>query len=1134
MLSHESKARKLRCIGVIGALLVPITVFQLSNSTQYRLFFPPDFVLMSQSLSCARCTSFGSFFGQTGPKFGNNLCNVTITMPKSHCSTCGRSFKSAQYYIQHLDQRKNRKCRAEFQLRLKLFTPPGPNQKTNTESVTSTHTAVSLQSANGAQRSLDFAQQQDEVNNDTPNINDNLMDWENEEDEIPQQQDETAPPQQDPVQAANIPDNLPNHDPSTNAKSSFINETFKEFVQTSLKNRSWVDTNLQAGIELMNVLHQNGIVSLYDTIMDWHVTYLEAKKRVTKTQLFEKLRKRYNMEGCTPYETTVTLPSSQVVARVPCHDAWSMVMDLLTDPRIVPDDYLWFDDDPFGNPPAEWIEMADINDGLAYRRTYEQLILPQPFTNSGRRRVLLPVICYMDGCVTGFNENLAIEFMKFTFGIFNSKARDKDYVWRNLGAVPQFQKVRAKAAQQIQKSGHVDALEYLSVSDSDVDNPNLRKFTHDFDYERYINSSDNEEEMCNVPIPETDAQDLHVILQVIMDGMKQIFRTGGFEWDFFHRGSVKRVQLIPFLLFIKGDTVEHDKFTGRYGARNKGVKSLCRYCTCPTDQVDNPYADHPRKTPQMISELIRKRDMDGLKQLSQQFIFNMWYEFGFGLHNQLSIHGACPMELLHWIQLGMYKYSRSTFFERLGPYSEISRTINTIASEMGWVFQRQSDRDIPRTKYTKGIQRGVLMAHEMTGLMLVLIATLRSTGGRAAILADNNTNFPDEQSIENWIMLLELQIEFEAWLKSKTMSVAVVIRLRTKVRELMNLTKLIGNRQKGMQYKTNNFHSTKHVPDDILMFGPPHCVNTKSNEMHHKADKKSAKMTQKRPDSFDFQCTQRVDDRRVIEMAIEELKGRPKWDYFHGFQRQNQHKSDLILAKERKQRVSSPKKSTDEPILTGVKAVFRYDEGKEEYVYRVESEMQRKNRYQYGQEFVGCIADLTEEVVEYVKEMTVFSELDLPDSSKFRASPYFQGKPWYDWAIARVGTAIEGFEQRKVPVQIRGFVDLRALPPDNGTKYVPGVYMIVEPTRLNPDMVEVRRSDIFVSYLKEAWPNGGIKREILPIENIESVACVIPDIAHESKRAFFRVRPPSQWTELFETWVNSDHLTPHVEPDIGE
>ena len=49
-----------------------------------------------------------------------------------------------------------------------------------------------------------------------------------------------------------------------------------------------------------------------------------------------------------------------------------------------------------------------------------------------------------------------------------------------------------------------------------------------------------------------------------------------------------------------------------------------------------------------------------------------------------------------------------------------------------------------------------------------------------------------------------------------------------------------------MGFKTMNFHGMLHVPDDILCFGPPHTVNTMSNESHHKPDKKLAKRTQKK------------------------------------------------------------------------------------------------------------------------------------------------------------------------------------------------------------------------------------------------------------------------------------------------
>ena len=175
-----------------------------------------------------------------------------------------------------------------------------------------------------------------------------------------------------------------------------------------------------------------------------------------------------------------------------------------------------------------------------------------------------------------------------------------------------------------------------------------------------------------------------------------------------------------------------------------------------------------------MTQLVRKHDLEELKSASQQDIFNVWYEFEFGSHNKLGIHGACPMELLHWIQLGIYKHAREALFCQFGPYSQLSKRFNELASQMGYLFQRQSDRACPRTKFTKGVQKGTLMAHEMTGLMLVLVATLRSSSGQFEIMASNNDNFLTLDAISGWILLLETLLEFESWLKSSEMSVPVV------------------------------------------------------------------------------------------------------------------------------------------------------------------------------------------------------------------------------------------------------------------------------------------------------------------------------------------------------------------------
>ena len=269
-------------------------------------------------------------------------------------------------------------------------------------------------------------------------------------------------------------------------------------------------------------------------------------------------------------------------------------------------------------------------------------------------------------------------------------------------------------------------------------------------------------------------------------------------------------------------------------------------------------------------------------------------------------------------------------------------------------------------------------------------------------------------------------------------------------------------------------------------------------------------------------------------MGIEELKGHPRWGYYIGFNNPNHPKSDQILLDEtNKQPWNLPNNRNNQPVTTGVKAVFWYNnEGN--FVYQVHSTMKRKTRYQYAAYVVDLIANLTAKVSQYTDELVVHSELDLPSGQKYRASPFFQGKPWYDWARMQLAEPPEGFNPLIVPVQVRGFVDLTFLPVNNTTIYSPGIHLLMEPTRLNPDGQDIQRSDLFLPYLKDENYNLVLKMAVLPIEWLHGPACVIPDLSHPTKRAFLSVRPMSEWAVLFENWVHSVHVFPFQENNIGE
>ena len=88
------------------------------------------------------------------------------------------------------------------------------------------------------------------------------------------------------------------------------------------------------------------------------------------------------------------------------------------------------------------------------------------------------------------------------------------------------------------------------------------------------------------------------------------------------------------------------------------------------------------------------------------------YKLRFGSHNKQGIHGACPVDMLHAILLGIFKYTRDCFFEQIGNKSKTAEKINAYSMEYGSLLSRQSDRDFPVTRFANGIQRGKLMAQE--------------------------------------------------------------------------------------------------------------------------------------------------------------------------------------------------------------------------------------------------------------------------------------------------------------------------------------------------------------------------------------------------------------------------------------
>jgi hypothetical protein len=516
----------------------------------------------------------------------------------------------------------------------------------------------------------------------------------------------------------------------------------------------------------------------------------------------------------------------------------------------------------------------------------------------------------------------------------------------------------------------------------------------------------------------------------------------------------------------------------------------------------------------MIQKLVDNDDREALRALSQQPIQNCWYEVRFGLHNNLGVHSACPLEMVHWWQLGKYAYNRSMFFTQTGKDSILSKRFNALCKSMGYLFKRQSDRDVNRTDFSRGIKGGKLMAHEMSGMIVVLLAAMRTTKGRNLLFtqcrATQKQYFGQMAFIHDWMLLLTSLLQCEAWLKEPELRVYDVRRFKTKVKEIMNMEKRIGRRDKGMGFRTFKFHAALHVADDILNFGVPSNVNTMSNEMHHKPSKTAAIHTQRRAKIFDWQCANNLHDMEVIDVAMEEIMNNNNiWDYY-------KRESDENTAGEVADEQST---LAVEVRNTGTRVEYFYDAKENNYKYRVNSRMQDKHLFKLGKELLAFLETTMNLLGNAVNSLSLFTE-HKRFNQIFRGTPRYLDNVWRDWVM------IDWGNNTILPGQIWIFVDLTEIP-DNPS-YEHGIYAIIESADANPDEDEIAMTELFVPYIKETDgvdENGKIKRKfyLVDVEAIHSPTIVIPDLDNENPAAYLRLVPRTEWSEQFITWLGSEH-----------
>lgn len=621
-----------------------------------------------------------------------------------------------------------------------------------------------------------------------------------------------------------------------------------------------------------------------------------------------------------------------------------------------------------------------------------------------------------------------------------------------------------------------------------------------------------EEDSAEVSVEVHKAQDLHTILSKLLESYRALQETG-MTWDYKYRGKVyKGVELVFFLSFVKCDGDEGDKLCGKYTSRGKYVGCLCRYCDCPPADADDPDARVRMKTKAMIEKLVRRDDRDKLRKLSQQPIQNAFYVLRMGSHNKYHIHSACPLDMLHHIELGIFKYCRDCFFAQIGLTSEAGRAVNALSKLLGAMFVRQSDRNMPPTSFAKGINEGKIMGKEFTGVLLVMAAIFQTKMGREAIMNVRGKAFKDETKLDDWAMMVELLLQWEEYLKSDRMDRDVVVRLRTKHRFIMRLFKFVVARTKGMGMKIGKFHAILHLVDDILAFGVPNNVNTGADESHHKLTKKMAKLTQRIISEFEKQTATRLIEYLLLELAAAEVDGKYVWAYF-GLDQERGRVNKIEAAED-----------TNTNITTGAALDVYYDPELERIQWKYVNNTRKDRWVEHVQQKLHAIkaACLDHTGIDNIQIRTEHHR----GKTIFRAHPNYRNKgPWNDWAILDWGP-----QYGKRPAEIFCFLDNTNVPAaysvelPGGQRLKKGTYALVETAYYVDD--DDWKSELFRPMTKDTHVVNGKEEPVLYLADVDAIVatcCVIPDVGNDDIFRYFEVLPKKEWSKTFIQWVRAPH-----------
>jgi hypothetical protein len=601
-------------------------------------------------------------------------------------------------------------------------------------------------------------------------------------------------------------------------------------------------------VELLKIIHSTGAPNgAFESIMSWAQSAVNAKYD------FQPMPKKYvrqihhlerfvGMSACRPTQVSVSMFPHLLAddkLDVVVFDFPSMLASLFNCPLLNKNENLVVNpNDRFGKYVSPDGRLGEVNSGQWYDNAYTHLV-----TNPSKD-FLCPIIFTMDKTVISEMGGLNVYVILFTTSIFNrqvcfhvcrnsvayhvthpgTKTRNKALAWRPLAYIP--------------------CEQYYS-----------QKQYRDFP---------------------TDTK-MYRLFQLYEAGLASYVKAqkpGAMDDVYLPLGDKGKVvnMLIP-LAFIIGDNQGGDGIAGRAAYYGLSARRISRNCDATVDTYAT--IEHDCCSPlnmEEIKALVDAKDWKTLYNLHQVECWNPFFDVCYGGNPGGIFTAACPAEALHALENGIFPHSLKQVLGGCLKPKQISKLDSAIQAWTNVPRQKAMRStnlpNAPRLLFKDGISNlANCSAATKVGQVFALVIGAITRDGKLAFYR------LDDDEYHNIIYAFEQLLCYWAWLKKdfhwtkkdRTEYDVAKKAIAKMLQELVNCMP----RLRGNGWDIPKMHEQLHVASNIYLFGSHKNIHTGPTERNHiDLSKKPAQRTQMRKPTFDWQVSNRLVDKMIVDLAM--------------------------------------------------------------------------------------------------------------------------------------------------------------------------------------------------------------------------------------------------------------------------